>query len=232
MQKVICWFALSVASVIAYAIFPDFFDKIFILIRHGEIAVLADYLRSFGWATVGVILVLYIIMTFCLVIPYLILAGACGMIYGIVWGSVIGWGCEMVSAILLFFYGRYFFRSTVERYIKTNHRLQKIDHYAAVNGFMALFFGRLIPVVPSAVLTSVCSISTIRLKDFILATATGIIPAVFVKVMIGHDIIFIKDNVSRLLFLILFLAIVYAVLFWYRRSKGDNGTSMPQKDTM
>jgi uncharacterized membrane protein YdjX (TVP38/TMEM64 family) len=210
------WAVLCMAIYGAYLIRPEFFHQVFRLLKQGEIVVLAEYLRSFGWATIAAIIVVYIVMTFCLITPYLLLAGACGIIYGIFWGAIIGWVGEMIGATLLFSYGRYFFRSVVEQSIQNNRYLKKADDYAAVKGFFAMLIGRLVPLVPSAILTSVASISNISFTKFILATAVGIIPAVFVKVLLGHDLLYFRENVERLVAVLVFIAIPYAGVILYK----------------
>lgn len=216
MRKLISWVIFCLAVFTAYLANPEFFQHAYLLISHGEISALAEYLRSFGWATVAVIILVYIIMTFCLIVPYLILAGACGMIYGLFWGTVLGWTGEIVGAVLLFSYGRYFFRSVAEVWINKSRHLANANKYSAINGFMTLFIGRVVPLIPSAVLTTVASISKISFKNFVLATATGIIPAVFVKVLLGHDLIFIRENAVRLVCVLALIVIAYGILFWYK----------------
>jgi uncharacterized membrane protein YdjX (TVP38/TMEM64 family) len=198
---------------------PDFFQHSYSIIKHGDIIALAEYLRSFGSWSVIITIILFIIMTFTIVFPFMILSGASGIIYGLFWGTLISWSGEVIGAIFMFIFARYFFRQSIVGWIAKSRYLKQVDDYSAANGFKALLIARLLPLAPSGIITAVAAISRISFKDFFSATVIGKLPPVIIKVLIGHDIVFAGENMLRLLVVILAVLGVYIGLWWYKRHK-------------
>lgn len=219
MKKIWGWGIIVVVSSLFYLWNPDFFQHSYSIIRHGDIAALAEYLRSFGLWGIVVTISLFIVMTFTIVFPFMILSGAAGIVYGLFWGTMISWTGEVVGAIVMFIFARYFFRTMVEGWIENSAYLRQVDEYSKANGFKALLVARLLPLAPSGIITAVAAISKISFRDFLLATVIGKLPPVIIKVLLGHDLVFAGENMVRLIGVILLVIIVYAVLWWYKRSR-------------
>ncbi|MDF2636198.1 MAG: associated protein [Pelosinus sp.] len=213
------WLFIIVLFGAIYLWQPDFFQHSYSILKHGDIIALAEYLRSFGSWSVIITILLFIIMTFTIVFPFMILSGASGIIYGLFWGTVISWVGEVIGAVFMFIFARYFFRQLVAGWITNSRYLKQVDDYSAANGFKALLIARLLPLAPSGIITAVAAVSRISFKDFILATLIGKLPPVIIKVLIGHDIVFAGDNLIRLLVVILLVVAVYVGLWWYKRNK-------------
>lgn len=213
------WLFIIGASVAVYFWQPEFFHHAYGIIKRGDIAALAEYLRSFGAWGVAVTLALFVVMTFTIVFPFMILSGAAGIVYGLMWGTVISWMGEVIGAIFMFIFARYFFRQMVERWIINSPYLKQVDDYSAANGFQALLIARLLPLAPSGIITAVAAISRISFRDFFWATFLGKLPPVVVKVLLGHDIVFASDNMFRLVAIVLLVVVLYVGLWWYKRRK-------------
>lgn len=201
---------------------PDFFQHSYSILKHGDIVSLAEYLRSFGTWSIVITIILFIVMTFTIVFPFMILSGAAGIIYGLFWGIVISWTGEVIGAVVMFVFARYFFRQIIAGWISKSKYLKQVDDYSAANGFKALLIARLLPLAPSGIITAVAAISRISFKDFMLATVLGKLPPVIIKVLIGHDIVFAGENMIRLIVLVLVVIGVYVGLWWYKRHKDQN----------
>ncbi|WP_235334190.1 TVP38/TMEM64 family protein [Pelosinus fermentans] len=214
------WLFIIVLFGAIYLWQPEFFQHSYSILKHGDIIALAEYLRSFGPWSILITILLFIIMTFTIVFPFMILSGASGIMYGLFWGTVISWGGEVIGAICMFIFARYFFRQLVAGWIANSRYLQQVDDYSATNGFKALLIARLLPLAPSGIITAVAAISRMSFKDFFLATIIGKLPPVIIKVLIGHDIVFAGENLTRLLLVILLVIVVYVGLWWYKRNKG------------
>lgn len=202
---------------------PDFFYQVYAIIKHGDIAALAEYLRSFGHWTIVAIIALFVIMTFTIVFPFMILSGATGIIYGLFWGTIISWVGEVVGAVVMYIFARYFFRSAIEGWIIKSPYLKQVDDYSAANGFKLLLFARLLPLAPSGIITAVAAISRMSFRNFFWATFLGKLPPVIIKVMLGHDIVFANENMTRLIAIILLVILVYVGLWWHKRAKKKCG---------
>jgi len=201
---------------------PDFFRHAYYIIKHGDIVALAEYLRSFGPWSVVVTLVLFTVMTFTIVFPFMILSGAAGIMFGLFWGIIISWLGEVIGAIFMFVFARYFFRDFIAARLHKSSYLQQVDDYSAANGFKALLIARLLPLAPSGIITAIAAISRISVKDFFLATLIGKLPPVVIKVLLGHDLVFAGENMTRLIIVVVVVVVVYVGLWWYKRYKGQH----------
>ena len=217
MAKLWGWLLIILTFVILYLWQPEFFHHAYRIIKQGDIGGLAEYLRSFGPWSVVVTLVLFILMTFTIVFPFMILSGAAGIMYGLFWGVIISWLGEVLGAVIMFVFARYFFRNYIAIWVHKSSYLQQVDDYSAANGFKALLFARLLPLAPSGIITAVAAISRISFKDFFLATLIGKLPPVIIKVLLGHDLVFAGENMTRLILIVILVVVVYIGLWWYKR---------------
>ena len=220
MVRLFGWVFIIVSLGMLYWWQPEFFQQAYGIIEHGDIIGLAEYLRSFGSWSILVTVLLFIIMTFTIVFPFMILSGAAGIMYGLFWGVMISWVGEVIGAVVMFVFARYFFRVLIENWIKKSAYLKQVDDYSAKNGFKALLIARLLPLAPSGIITAVASISRISFWDFFLATLIGKLPPVVIKVLLGHDLVFADENMTRLLIVVMVVVLVYIGLWWYKRRKG------------
>lgn len=219
MSKLWGWIGVFLGLGLVYIWQPEFFHTAYGMIQQGDIAALAEYLRSFGVWSVVITQVLFIVMTFTLVFPFMILSGAAGIMYGLFWGTIISWCGEVLGALIMFAFARFFFRRTVAGWIAKSRYLKQVDEYSADNGFKALLVARLLPLAPSGIITAVAAVSRMSFRDFFLATLIGKLPPVVIKVILGHDIALAGDNLTRLIFLVVLVIGIYAVLWWYKRQR-------------
>ena len=136
MNKLWGWLVIIGTFGLFYLWQPEFFQEVYNIIRHGDIAAFAEYLRSFGGWSIVVTLVLFVVMTFTIVFPFMILSGAAGIIYGLFWGIVISWSGEVIGAVVMFFFARYFFRQVVQSWIVKSKYLKQVDDYSAANEYL------------------------------------------------------------------------------------------------
>jgi len=219
MNKLLGWIAIAAMIVLTYIWQPEFFHHAYGIIEKGDIAALAEYLRSFGASSILVTILLFVVMTFTIVFPFMILSGAAGIVFGLFWGTIISWAGEVIGAFVMFVFARYFFRHTVEGWIAKSRYLKQVDDYSAENGFKALLVARLLPLAPSGIITAIAAISRLSFKDFWWATFIGKLPPVVIKVLLGHDLVFAGENMGRLIFITLLVVVIYVVLWWRKRRK-------------
>lgn len=217
MNKLFGWIVIIIVAVLLYVWQPDFFEHAYKIIKQGDIIALSEYLRSFGAGAVVMTLLLFVVMTFTIVFPFMILSGAAGIVFGLWWGTIISWMGEVLGALVMFVFARYFFRHAVEGWIKKSPYLKQVDDYSAENGFKALLIARLLPLAPSGIITAVAAISRMNFRDFMLATVLGKLPPVIIKVLLGHDLVFASENMGRLIGIIVIIIGVYGALWWYKR---------------
>lgn len=222
MNKLGGWLVIIISAGLLYIWQPEFFHTAYGMIQQGDIAALAAYLRSFGAWSVVITLALFVVMTFTIAFPFMILSGAAGIMYGLLWGTVISWTGEVLGALFMFVFARFFFRQSVAGWIAKSRYLKQVDDYSAANGFKALLVARLLPLAPSGIITAVAAVSRMRFRDFFLATLIGKLPPVVIKVVLGHDLALAGENLSRLIAMAVLVIGVYAALWWYKRHRQND----------
>ena len=197
----------------------DFFTNTFKLAVSGNVNGLVEYLRSFGpWAMV-VSFFLDVLINAGSIFPSIFLSTANGLIFGLPLGILISWLAETVGVVISFLLMRFFFRSTAEKLIAKSNSLKHIDEASGKHGLEWMAFARALPYFPSGILTAVGAVSSISVRDYIIANLIGKFPSTALEVVIGHDLVNYKEHSERLAVLV----IVVVVIFWgykkYRDSK-------------
>lgn len=205
-----------------YGLHPGIFAEPLLILRSGDVGQIAAYIRAFGVWAVVVSMILSTIMTFGLVIPFVVISAANGLVFGLGLGTVVSWAGEVSGAIVAFSIYRYFFRpSIIKRYAHTEH-WRSVEKISGQHGFKTILIARILPVIPSGILTMAASISTVSFWDFTWATFLGKIPSVFVKVLVGHDLVYFRVNETRLVIGLLLLILLYAGAWWVKRQERAN----------
>lgn len=197
----------------------DFFTNTFKLAVSGNVNGLVEYLRSFGpWAMV-VSFFLDVLINAGSIFPSIFLSTANGLIFGLPLGILISWLAETVGVVISFLLMRIFFRSTAEKLIAKSNSLKHIDEASGKHGLEWMAFARALPYFPSGILTAIGAVSSISVRDYIIANLIGKFPSTALEVVIGHDLVNYKEHSERLAVLV----IVVVVIFWgykkYRDSK-------------
>jgi len=149
------------------------------------------------------------------VIPFGLFAGIMGAKYGPIWGTFINWTGSFGSALLMFLYVRYGYQKKGREFLA---RFQQLDRFTSVferSAFMAVLFARLIPIIPSPVITIYSAISMISVLSFALATAIGKIPTMLVYSFLGDQVFTdVRRTIITILVYASFIGIAYLI---YRR---------------
>jgi len=140
-------------------------------------------IRSWGaWGVAGSIglMVLHSFVPF----PAEIVALANGMVYGLVWGTVITWTGALLGAYLAFGLSRWLGRPFVMAMVARRHRTV-VDRWAQRQGGHALLISRLIPVISFNLINYAAGLTRISWWTFSWATGIGIFPLTFLMVAMG-----------------------------------------------
>lgn len=208
---------LVVLIFIVYSYKPELFTHAMQLLRDGNVEAVAAYIRSFGAGSAFVSIVLSVAMTFTMVIPFILISAANGLVFGLIWGTVVSWLGEVIGAVVAFTVYRYWLRPSVLRRFGQTKQWYYVDKISGVHGFKTVLTARILPVIPSGILTAAASVSAISFGDFFWATLLGKIPSVFVKVLIGHDFLYFERYANRLLWGLLILLLLYCGAWLKRR---------------
>ena len=125
------------------------------------------------------------------VVPWPILAGVTGAVFGTAGGTPIALAGVLLAAALQFGVAR----TTAGEHLRgrVHARIPRIDALLARNGFLAVFYSRIMPVVPWGLVNYAAGLARVRLRDLLLATVAGGTPKVFAYVALGGSF----DDLSR-----------------------------------
>ena len=178
---------------------------------------LAEYLRSFGaWAMV-ISFVLDVLINAGSIFPSIFLSTANGLIFGLPLGILISWLAETTGVVISFLLMRFLFRNTAEKIIAKSDSLKHIDEASGKHGLEWMAFARALPYFPSGILTAVGAVSSISIRDYIIANLIGKFPSTALEVVIGHDIVNFQQNSERLGILIVVVAVIFFAYSRYRK---------------
>lgn len=157
------------------------------------IAFFLAWIRGFGPAGAFVYALAYVLGT-VLLIPGTALTAAAGLLYGPVIGVLIVSPASVAGATLAFLIGRYFARDWVESKLANYPRFSAIDRAVERRSFKVVLLLRLQPVfLPFALLNYAMGVTSVRLRDYVLASWLGMLPATILYVYLGSAVHNIGD---------------------------------------
>jgi uncharacterized membrane protein YdjX (TVP38/TMEM64 family) len=137
-----------------------------------------DSIESHGPVTARLIyIVVYIVGTVAL-LPGTVLSFAGAVLFGAYEGTLYTWVGATIGATLAYLIARLLGRDFVERLF--GGRFATFDQRIREHGFTGLLIIRLLPIFPFNAVNFGCGLTSIGLRDYVLATAIGILPGTFV----------------------------------------------------
>ncbi|MDP4084337.1 MAG: TVP38/TMEM64 family protein [Bacillota bacterium] len=149
---------------------------IIILIGYSEKNELLYLIKEGGTIAILIGMVFVAICVFFPVIPFPLLAGSIGAVFGAIDGLFISLSGAMIGTILYFFLCRYGFRDWAQIKLMKYPKLKEFEDFLNKNSFLTILLSRLIPVIPAPVVNIFCGLSKVSWISFFLASAIGKIP--------------------------------------------------------
>lgn len=172
----------------------------------------AEFLSQFGVYAVIVSLVVSLGIAIAGILPSVFITAANVLVFGPLFGFILSWAGEVLGACVSFYLYKVGFR---DRFAVLSQRHVFLDKLAQAGGIKAgwlVFQARLFPFVPSGIVTLAAAVSKMRFIIFLIATALGKIPSIFLEVLVSFDIININQNWLRLLLVIVSLLLLLLIL--------------------
>jgi uncharacterized membrane protein YdjX (TVP38/TMEM64 family) len=207
-----------------YILKPESFRIIHLLAR-GDIHGSIEFIKSYGPYAMVVSFLLIVFINIVAVLPNIFILAANGIIFGVVKGTLISWLAESIGVVISFILMRYLFRDYAHEVILRSNALKKIDEFSGSRGLRIMLIARSIPYIPSGLVTALGALSSIQLKDYIIATFIGKLLSAGIEVTLGHDLVFYKDHIPRLIFLVLLSGVAYYFFLHYKK-----GTEQENKE--
>lgn len=137
-------------------------------------------IHSGGPMAVIISMLLVAICVFFPIIPFPILAGTIGALFGIGQGIVISLTGAMAGTMAFFFLCRYGFRDFAQGKLLKYEKAQEFDQFLMRNSFIAVLTCRLIPVIPAILANTIISLSKIKWFPFFIASSIGKLPNILI----------------------------------------------------
>jgi len=137
---------------------------------------LLQLLKQGGALSILISMLLVAICVFFPVIPFPVLAGTIGAVFGTSQGVIVSLTGAMVGTMAFFFLSRYGFRDYAQQKLMKYPRVQEYDEFLNKNSFVAILTCRLIPIIPAPVVNIVCGLSHVKWLTFFTASFIGKIP--------------------------------------------------------
>ena len=210
--------AIVLLFVIIHLIAPEFLPELFALLASGDIPATVEYIRSFGE---GAIVFAFLLTLFTNALgfpPAVIFSTANVILFGIVPGIILSCVAETVGVTIAFVLMRFYFREAAEKAIAKSPFLAKVDQYSGSKGFIIMLIARMVPYLPSAVMNAVGALSSIRFRDYVLASLVGKFPSTGIEAIIGHDLIMQQEDNTRLIIVVICAGIlIYGAIRYEKR---------------
>ena len=157
------------------------------MIEHALQTKILEFINNFG--DLGVFIGMFLESSIVPIPSEVIIMGAAAA--GISMTSIVIFGSlgATLGGILGYSIGRYGAKPLILRYgkfifIKPRH-VEKVESFAKRYGSFSVFIGRIVPVIPFKVFSIAAGIVRIPLPQFILYTALGVVPRIFILSLFG-----------------------------------------------
>lgn len=144
-------------------------------------------IRGLGAWGMVVFALLYVVATVAM-LPGSVLTIAAGFAYGLLGGVAVVVPAAVVGATASFVLGRSVAGDWVRARTADRPRMAAVNQAIAERGFSIIFLLRLSPLFPFNLLNYSLGLTRARLRDYVIATATGILPGSLLYVYIGTTI--------------------------------------------
>jgi uncharacterized membrane protein YdjX (TVP38/TMEM64 family) len=144
-------------------------------------------IKAGGSLSIFISIVLVAICVFFPVLPFPVLAGLIGGIFGTTQGMIVSLSGAMVGTIGFFLLSRFGFRDYAQEKLLKYPKVQEYEAFLNHNSFMAILTCRLIPFIPAPVVNIVCGLSKVNGLTFFTASTLGKIPNILILSYAGSS---------------------------------------------
>jgi uncharacterized membrane protein YdjX (TVP38/TMEM64 family) len=137
-----------------------------------------DYIQDQDPLVARLIYVAAYIVGTVILLPGTVLSFAGAVLFGVWEGTLYTWIGATIGAALAFLLAKNLGREFVDHLLKG--KFQSFDRRIRDHGFLGLLIIRLIPLFPFNGVNFGSGLTSIRFRDYLLATAIGILPGTFV----------------------------------------------------
>ncbi len=206
------WLILSIILIVlVWFSYSYFSGGVVYSTANSDVDSVVDFVNSFGFWTWLAFILLVILEVVLAPIPPLVLYVVGGLIFGAFFGGILTLIGNITGAIIDFFLAKRYGRGIVEKKVSSKIR-KKFDNFSDKYGGFAIFLLRVNPLTTTDLVSYLAGLSKIKFWKFVVGTAAGLIPMIFIQTYFGD--VFVKGSgiLSALVFI---LSILYFIFFVY-----------------
>ncbi|MCW3080507.1 VTT domain-containing protein [Segetibacter sp.] len=149
------------------------------------------------------------------VVPSVFLTAANILFFGFWNGTLISFAGESIGAAIAFWLYRVGFKKRVQNKGEKFSAVKKLLHAEGREAFIAIISLRLIPFIPSGIITFTSAIGKVSMITFFIASSLGKIPALLIEAYAAYQVTAFKWQGK----LILLLVGVYLLYLVFKKKK-------------
>ena len=159
--------------------------------------------------------------------PVPILAVVAGAAFGLFAGSLYTIIGAMINSVLMFYIARFLGFRAVSDFTQ-NSKSKILKTLGEPGGkFSLILILRLMPLVPYNALNYACGVMNVSLREYMVATLVGIVPATFIMVNLGEKALDMRSN--GFIIACILMVVLVVLSSWgakkIRASRGDLGNN-------
>lgn len=161
-----------------------------------------------------------------LLVPVTLLIAVTGIVFGVMPGALYALLGTLCSSAIGYAIGELLGRDLVRRLLGA--RINQLSRRLAKRGVLAMIVLRTLPLAPFSVVNLVSGASHIRLRDFLLGTALGMLPGIVLTTAFAHNLVMAIRRPSQetlgVLVIVVLLLTGFAIVVrkWTRRQRGKS----------
>ena len=113
-----------------------------------------------------------------IMVPITLLVGVTAMVFSPTWGALYALSGCLLNALATYLIGSMLGKQTIRKL--AGQRLNRLSRQMAKQGILAVAIIRNIPVAPFTIVNMIAGASHIKLKDYLIGTAIGMLPGILV----------------------------------------------------
>jgi uncharacterized membrane protein YdjX (TVP38/TMEM64 family) len=145
---------------------------------------LAEWIEGAGLVGAVVYAATYVVATVLLLPASLLTLGA-GFAYGPLAGTLLVSPVSVMAATIAFLLGRTVARGWIAARVMRDPRFAAVDAAIEREGLTIVILLRLSPILPFGLLNYALGLTRVRLRDYVLGSFIGMLPATFLYVYLG-----------------------------------------------
>jgi len=189
-----------------------FYFDLYTWLQVENIELVKTYFLNLGIAAPLYMILMYIFFNLA-AIPRVFFTIFSGYVFGLFYGFLFAWLATLAGLIVTFISIRYLFKEKFEKKFGKKEIVEKLNQQIEKRGIFIVIFLRAIYIVPSSILNYSFGFTKIKTITYLLGSAIGFIPVVFINVYAGFEIErSIGSENSNLNYIITTLLILIAIV--------------------